>query len=136
MPCNPRSVSALGIWCAQDAACNVGIIQDEDQMKSSLPAPTKAEERRFEIIKREIGCIVCIEANLYSEANAHHILSAGKRISHLATIPLCNYHHTGQISIHGTRKDFIEDYGTEMKLLEKTNKLVAEFESMTVGGAG
>lgn len=104
-------------------------------MKSSLPTPTKAESRRMDIIKRDIGCIACMQGNLFSQANAHHILSGGKRISHAVTIPLCNFHHTGAISIHGSRREFISDYGTEMELLEKTNRLVAAFESNIIGGA-
>ena len=105
-------------------------------MKSSLKRPTHDELRRFYIIKFEIGCIVCeIFGNIYSPAYAHHILSGGNRISHMATIPLCGYHHDDPagISIHGARVEFIEDYGTEMELLEATNRRVKEFEGSVVG---
>ncbi len=104
-------------------------------MKSSLPSPTKAESRRMDIIKRDIGCIACRQGNLHSQANAHHILSGGRRISHAATLPLCDFHHTGLISIHASKRGFVKDYGTEMELLAETNRLVAAFEANIIGKA-
>ncbi len=100
-------------------------------MKSSLPKPTKAEERRFYIIKFEICCLV----HKGRPAEAHHLLSVGRRISHAATIPLCEACHTGKNSTHKRRKWFAEHYGTDNDLLKETNRRVALFEANTVGRA-
>ena len=99
-------------------------------MKSSLPAPTKAEKRRFDIIKREIGFIACyVSGYPGTPADAHHLLDTGRRISHAATIPLCKHHHE---FIHRHKHDFRVLYGTDKGLLKKTNRLVADFETCTV----
>jgi hypothetical protein len=96
-------------------------------MKSSLPSPTKAQSRRFEIIKREVGCIV--HGNW---ADAHHQHSGGVRISHDHTIPLCKNCHW---LIHNRKRQFHLDHGTDAELLEKTNKRVSEIEGNIIGGA-
>lgn len=118
-------------------------------MKSSLPPPTKAQKRRMGIIKQDIGCIVCHSRGLgVVPADAHHILSGGRRISHDATIPLCKLHHDGydaardgvanmfEPSLADSKRDFIAKYGTELALLAETDRRVAEFERSVVGGVG
>jgi len=104
-------------------------------MKSSLKPATKAEKRRFEIIKRDVGCIACyIEHGVMgTEADAHHLLSGGRRISHSHTIPLCPACHTGPNSIHKRKQWFRDLYGTDDELLDRTDALVKQFESNTVG---
>ena len=107
-------------------------------MKSSLPNPTKAEERRFEIIKREVGCLPCRRLGWgICWANAHHLIDpdTGERISHAATVPLCDAHHTGEDGIHTRKKWFHSWFGTNDELLIETDQLVADFESRTVGGS-
>ena len=103
-------------------------------MKSSLKPATKAEKRRFEIIKIEIGCIACrVLFGYYRPANAHHLLSGGRRRGHSETIPLCFDHHVGnKLSTHKTKRLFIETVGEDDELLEETNRLVAEFESNVI----
>jgi len=67
-------------------------------------------------------------------ANVHHMLAGGRRISHNHTYGLCTEHHVGDISIHGSKRTFLEKYGSEDSLLEKTNELVALYESKIIGG--
>jgi len=98
-------------------------------MKSSLKNPTKAEKRRFYLIKFEIGCLI----HPNTPAEAHHLLRNGKRVSHLATIPLCTECHTGGDSTHKRKVWFRETYGTDEELLAETNRRVEEFESRTFG---
>jgi len=64
-------------------------------------------------------------------AEAHHLLSGGKRIGHEATIPLCPECHW---RIHNEKKSFHDKHGTDEYLLDLTNRAVANFESRTVGG--
>jgi hypothetical protein len=110
-------------------------------VKSSLPAPTKSEQRRFEIIKREVGCIACYMdyGVLGTWADAHHLIDpkTGNRISHSHTIPLCpdRHHKYGKRSIHKGKLRFHEDYGTDESLLSLTNSKVVMFEANTVGAA-
>ena len=103
-------------------------------MKSSLKNATAAESKRMDIIKRDIGCIACyIEYHvLETPASAHHLLSGGRRISHLHTIPLCYDHHQGERGIH-TRKRWVRDtYGTDNELLALTNELLAHNTANTI----
>ena len=96
------------------------------KMHSSLPAPTKAESRRIEIIKREVGCIACRKEGMNCvPADAHHILSGGKRMGHLYTIPLCRPHHNAVDAPW-----FEAQFGSQMELLAETNALVARHERM------
>lgn len=111
-------------------------------MKSSLPPPTKAEQRRFEIITQRLGCVACrMEGFGYVPADAHHLLSGGRRISHSHTIPLCPWHHrgvaadykpVGQPSLALNKREFEEWYGTEEQLLEATNAGVRAIEGGVV----
>ena len=82
----------------------------------------------MEIIKRDIGCIACYKDHgvFGTPAHAHHLLSGGRRISHLHTIGLCELHHVGADGIH-TRKRWVRDtYGTDNELLALTNELLAQ----------
>jgi len=98
-------------------------------VKSSLPAATKAEKRRFDIIKFEVGCLV----HPGTPAEAHHILceKTGNRISHAATIPLCPDCHR---DTHHKKLWFRKMHGTDAQLLGRTNWLVSQFEASTIGG--
>jgi len=92
---------------------------------------TKAERRRFEILKTQIGCIACGNPVI---CNAHHLLSGGRRRGHMETIPLCQPCHVGdELSIHRTKRKFCEIYGTDDELLERTNALIGQFEASIVG---
>ena len=105
-------------------------------MKSSLPNPTKAESRRMEIIKSEIGCIACwIDVNMYCPPAIHHLLDTGRRRGHRYTIGLCEGaidHHQGNNGIHRAKRSFREKYGTDDELLRMTNDLIVIFENNVV----
>lgn len=107
-------------------------------MKSSLPPPTSAQKRRIKIIKQETGCIACyIDSGIMgTPCDAHHIIDqkTGKRMGHDYVLGLCphKHHRTGEYSIHGGRKKFIERYGSEAYLWKKQNSLVAGFEGAII----
>lgn len=119
-------------------------------MKSSLGAITKAQRRRLEIIKFHVGCLACRrDHDSLVPAEAHHLLSGGRRISHDATVPLCPWHHRGACNsdagsidmeiLYGpslalSKRKFHELYGTDEEMLDETNRRVKEFESRTIGG--
>ena len=66
----------------------------------------------------EIGCIIC-----QSPAQVHHIREGqgmGQRSSPWLTIPLCEPHHTGSLSIHKAKRQFEQLYGDELALLALT----------------
>lgn len=97
-------------------------------MQSSLPAPTPAELRRFEILKFWVGCI----NHPGTPAEAHHLLDRGRRISHRATVALCPECH---YEIANTPRAFYEEYETsDAELLAETDRRVADFELKTIGG--
>jgi hypothetical protein len=113
-------------------------------MKTALSAPTPAESLRLDRIKREVGCIACRQHDRPGiPADAHHILSGGRRISHSHTIPLCPWHHRGHPLPHRTAATtaailgpsiahepnrFRETYGPELCLLAETDRLLAALE--------
>ena len=82
--------------------------------------PATAQEKRHLGRVAELGCIVCD-----SPANIHHIREGqgvGMRASHYLTIPLCREHHQGEFSIHNSRREFQNIYGSELDLLAQTIK--------------
>lgn len=80
----------------------------------------------------QIGCIVCYLGGFpRTPGVVHHLLRAGRRIGHKATICLCDPGHhqnppqgSGKIARHPTRVRFEAAYGTEAILLDRTRKLV------------
>ena len=121
--------------------------QDLSSMKSRLPAPTKAESHRIAWMKND-GCIACRQRGHQRYADAHHLLK-GYRISHSHTIPLCEWHHRGINIFPGTptasiedalgpsyansKKAFVEEFGTEEELLEKTDNRYMEENGGMIG---
>lgn len=103
-------------------------------MKTSLPAPTAAEQSRIDII-RGGGCCVCRSLGKPNshDLELHHILLGGRRMSHFHTMFLCRGHHQGQwsrrqldqletrhrVSIAHGRKTFCKVFGTERELWEQ-----------------
>jgi len=63
-------------------------------------------------------------------AEVHHMLSGGRRMGHLFTIPLCYLHHrSGRnddtiVSRDQNQPRFEARYGPELELLEKTREIV------------
>lgn len=105
----------------------------------SLQSPTKEESDWMSDIVR-LGCICCyLEGYPGTPASVHHILSGGRRIGHLNTLPLCDPGHhknpqrgSGKIPRHPTRRAFELAYGSEARLLDLTQRLVAEQRRLTV----
>lgn len=80
-----------------------------------------------------LGCIACYKQGTPgTPAEIHHPRAgtgAGRRASHFDAIPLCCIHHRGTMglsvpSIHGSKRAFIETFGTEADLLELTKSLL------------
>lgn len=65
-------------------------------MHSSLPNPTKDQERRFQDIQ-SIGCVACLlkSGAVETPCDIHHLTDCGRRISHDDTVGLCPWHHRG-----------------------------------------
>lgn len=63
---------------------------------------------------RELGCLIC-----GSPASAHHIRTERIRNDFL-TIPLCPEHHQGAFSIHSSKRQFEDIFGSELELLAET----------------
>jgi hypothetical protein len=79
-----------------------------------------------------LGCLIC-----QRPAICHHIRNRGdgkgnigfsKKASHYETIPLCPEHHVGSFSIHNTKRQFEDAYGTEAQLLHRTLKEIEKLE--------
>jgi hypothetical protein len=91
----------------------------------------KKDKERFEKLK-QIGCIACSQKGFFKEAIVHHIrkfTGLALRPPHDKTIPLCPEHHNmGNESIHLNKKKFEELFGTELYLLDQTNKKIKELE--------
>jgi len=63
-----------------------------------------------------LGCLICD-----SPANVHHVRT--ERIKNdFLTIPLCREHHQGDFSIHSSKRQFENIYGSELHLLAETLK--------------
>ena len=109
------------------------------------------QQRRFDIITREVGCICCrIQLAVFVEAQANHLLN-GYRLGHDETTPECPWHHMGECLVGVSKermrrcfgpsrklhkKAFRRSFGSDRHLLEQTNKLVAKFEQTIVGKSG
>ena len=112
---------------------------------------TADQQRRFDIITREIGCICCrIEHGIFVAAQANHLLN-GYRRGHDDTTPECPWHHVGECLVGVSKqrmrrifgpsrklhkKMFRKIYGSDDALLFKTNLLVEQFEQKIVGKSG
>lgn len=109
-------------------------------MKSKLGKPSKSTLERWDKLQT-IGCIACVlEGRVGTPGDVHHVLHAGKRVSHDNSIVLCPWHHravpvgvsakeTEEIlgpSLARSKREFIKRYGTERELLELVNKLIEE----------
>lgn len=116
-------------------------------MKSSLSAPTPAHRKRFDVIQ-SIGCLCCrVSRELIGVAcDIHHVLAAGKRISHDATIGICPWHHRGvRPADYGSDRaataalgpsrvvspaSFRKVYGSDEALLVRQNRLIRLYEDL------
>lgn len=64
----------------------------------------KAERAHVDLVKRA-GCVCCIAQGFPHDpetvVEAHHLLSAGLRIGHGATVGLCLWHHKARLIVQG-----------------------------------
>jgi len=110
-------------------------------VKHSTRKPTKAEQDRLDRI-RAMPCCACIQGMMPQPlpTEAHHLVDKGYRShsgGHMVTIPLCKWHHRGELlypltsremlflygpSLARSKRDFVAQYGTERELLEITNE--------------
>lgn len=84
---------------------------------------TTASERDYMGRVAALGCCICS-----GPAQVHHIREGqgmGQRSSPFLTIPLCEPHHTGSLSIHKAKRQFEALYGDELKLLALTIERLA-----------
>lgn len=101
---------------------------------------TKAQQRRTDRMKRDVGCICCrILSHGYVPAELHHIVRGGRRLGHDESYPLCDYHHRGRgyprggPSLAHGRKPFEAFFGKEQDLKAAADNLLAEVEAQTIG---
>lgn len=104
-------------------------------MRYSTHRPTKAEQERFRKLI-QLGCVACRKAGSgYSYPEIHHILSGGRRMGHMQSIPLCFAHHRipnngtviGPSLADGSRL-FAAKFGSQMELLAEVNHMVGKAE--------
>jgi hypothetical protein len=88
-------------------------------------APTVNEREWMDAIV-EHGCIACwLDGHQPRPCCPHHIISGGRRLGHLFTIPLCDPGHhqngapLGLICRHPYKARFESRYGTEFALLKQ-----------------
>jgi hypothetical protein len=127
-------------------------------VQHSTKKPTKAEQARLDAL-HDMPCLACeIEADWSKQrgetplsqplrTEAHHLVDKGTRKhsgGHMATIPLCGWHHEGTLpeplssremrTLHGPslklqKKDFVATYGSERDLLAIIDKRLAKDEA-------
>lgn len=105
----------------------------------STTAPTR-EESAWLVAVKEGPCLACLifTGKKFLGCDAHHLLSGGRRIGHLATIGLCPWHHRGVAeffapfhlrecigpSLMDGSKLFRAAYGTDAELLALQNQVL------------
>lgn len=85
----------------------------------SKKSATAKEKKHLDKIS-SLGCLV---PDCSNPANVHHIRSGqgtAMRASHYLTIPLCKEHHQGDFSIHNSKREFENIFGSELDLLAET----------------
>ena len=109
-------------------------------MQHSTGKPTKAQQVRLDRV-RAMPCLACEKEKVVQPlpTEAHHLVDKGTRKhsgGHDATIPLCRWHHRGELVeymsgremhlVYGPslphKREFIACYGTERELLELTDE--------------
>lgn len=117
-------------------------------MKHSTGKPTKAEQARLDRI-HAMPCIACEKERCRQplRTEAHHLVDKGTRIlsgGHMATLPLCGWHHRGEKEYPLTQKEmhliygpsfalhkreFIATYGAERELLAEIDDRMKQEEA-------
>ena len=89
-----------------------------------------SEEKAWIAFLVDYGCVLCKwEWQLTTPPQIHHMLSGGRRMGHLWTLPLCFSHHDGGInnaqivsrghSLRRWENRYAERFGTEREILER-----------------
>lgn len=117
-------------------------------MKHSTGKPTKAEQLRLDRI-HAMPCPPCEQEKVKQplRTEAHHLVDKGTRLlsgGHMATIPLCGWHHEGTLlyplssrqmkfhygpSLKKHKREFVACYGTERELLALTDERLQQDEA-------
>jgi hypothetical protein len=110
-------------------------------VQHSTRKPTKAEQAHLDRIHALPCCACAIEqVSQPSRTEANHLVDKGYRIhsgGHMATVPLCGWHHRGELLYPHTSREmhflygpsmarspgeFKARYGSQRKLLGLTNR--------------
>lgn len=113
------------------------------RMRHSTGKPTKAEQSRFDRMKEMGICIACqlrgVQPDYPQHIEIHHLLSGGRRIGHMATVSLCQWHHRAVLpwgwgdaealeelgpSLAKGSKPFRAAFGSDAELLTIQNSLL------------
>ena len=101
-----------------------------DKARPGKRTPT-ADERRWLNAIADMGCIACrVDGHFGVPAEIHHIVSGGRRLGHLHSIPLCPGHHRdgagipGLVARHPWKARFEAQYGSEEYLLSLARELL------------
>lgn len=117
-------------------------------MQHSTGKPTKAEQDRLDRV-HALPCLPCEKEKIAQpmRTEAHHLVDKGTRKhsgGHMATIPMCGWHHRGEcVEYMGSRemhlvygpsfarnkREFIACYGTERELLAETDERLKQDEA-------
>jgi hypothetical protein len=114
-------------------------------VKHSTGRPTKAEQARLDAI-HDMPCCACVIEGIDqpNPTEAQHLVDKGYRKhsgGHMATIPLCGWHHRAEPLMELTRREmgiiygpslasskraFVAMYGTERELLAITDEALTK----------
>lgn len=117
-------------------------------MRHSTGKPTKAQQARLDRV-HALPCLPCEKENIAQplRTEAHHLVDKGTRKlsgGHDATIPMCGWHHRGDLieymssremhlvygpSFARNKREFIACYGTERELLAETDERLKQYEA-------
>jgi hypothetical protein len=96
----------------------------------STGTPTQDEAARMAAIKAG-PCVACHQRGIRSWCpEVHHLLSGGRRIGHLATVGLCEWHHRAVIAWGCTGAEMRDHFGPSLN--EGSKPFHAEFGSDAV----
>ena len=110
-------------------------------MRTSTGTPTKTEKARMDRMKEMGQCVACYQRGIHGRGyiQIHHLLSGNRRIGHMATVSLCEWHHLAttaeghshsrMTAIYGPSlangsKPFRAEFGTDKELLALQNALL------------
>lgn len=86
----------------------------------STATPTAEEAARMGAIKRG-PCVACHQRGVPSYTpEVHHLISGSRRIGHMATVGLCQWHHRAVIAWGCTGAEMREHYGPSLNEGSKT----------------